>query len=169
MMRKMKLILPSAIAILAATVVTVVLVEDTIVLLGCILAALAGITVAAVRCIHSKHSRLRALAVTLAPVIIFIAIAWSHLPLRLTFRALRPQFEHAASQIEAGTPPATPFWIGPFKIKMAGRRGDSGTPYLASNEETSEINGFVRHPDGHGFNLWSCITLDDAWSYIAED
>ena len=35
--------------------------------------------------------------------------------------------------------------------------------------DTYEINGFVRHPDGQGFNLWSCIRLDDAWSYIAED
>ncbi len=57
----------------------------------------------------------------------------------------------------------------PSRIKMAGRRGDSGTPYLSLNQEGWEIDGFVWHPDGHGFNLWLCITLDDAWSYISED
>jgi len=168
-MKKLKPFLPSTIAVLAAVILSVFLIEDTIVILSCMAVALVGIAVAAVRYIHAKRSRLRVLGVTLAPVVIFVAIAWSHLPVRVVFRILRPRFEQAASQIEAGTPPATPFWIGPFKIKMAGRRGESGTPYLASNEESSEINGFVRHPDGHGFNLWSCITLDDAWSYIAED
>ena len=81
----------------------------------------------------------------------------------------RAEFDRVASQIEAGIPPATPFWIGPFKIKMAGRRGDSGTPYLSSNQEDWEIDGFVKDPLGRGFNLWSCITLDNEWSYIAED
>ena len=57
----------------------------------------------------------------------------------------------------------------PSRIKMAGRRGDSETPYLSLNQEEWEIDGFVWHPDGYGFNLWSCITLDDAWSYISED
>jgi hypothetical protein len=169
MMKKMKLFLPSAIAALTAVIVTIVLIEDTIVLLACLLVALIGFAVTAVRCIQTKHSRLRALGLTLAPAIVFLAIAWSHFPLRLTFRILRPRFEQVASQIEAGTPPATPFWIGPFKIKMVGRHGEAGTPYLASNAKSYEIDGFVRHPDGRGFNLWSCIRLDDAWSYIAED
>ena len=168
-MKKVKPFLPSAIAILAAVIVSVFLIEDTIVILSCMAVALVGIAVAAVRCIHAKRSRLRVLAVTLAPVVVFVSIAWTHLPVRVVFHTLRLRFEQAASQIEAGAPPATPFWIGPFKIRMAARRGDSGTPYLASNEESYEINGFVRHPEGHGFNLWSCIRLDDAWSYIAED
>jgi hypothetical protein len=168
-MKKLKPFLSGAIALVLAVLISIAVIEDTSVILLSLAVALVGIAMAIVRCIHAKHSRMRVLGATLAPVIIFVAIFWSHIPLRLTFRMLRPQFEQAALQIKAGTPPATPFWIGPFRIKMAGRRGDSGTPYLASNEETSEINGFVRHPDGHGFNLWSCITLDDAWSYIAED
>lgn len=168
-MKELRRAVPSAIAGILAVIASLVVIEDTGILLLCFAVALVGIATAIVQCIHAKHSRVRALGATLAPVMIFVAIAWSHLPLRLTFRMLRPKFEQAASQIESGNPPSTPFWIGPFRIKMAGRRGDSGTPYLASNEETSEINGFVRHPDGHGFNLWSCITLDDAWSYITED
>jgi len=49
------------------------------------------------------------------------------------------------------------------------RKGDSGTPYLATNTDRQEIDGFVRHPKGLGFNIWSCVDLDDGWSCIAED
>lgn len=169
MMNSPKAVVPSAIALLMAIVISIVVIEDTSVILICLAVALVGLATAAVRSIHAKESRLHAIGLTLAPVVIFVVVAWSHLPLRLAFRVLRPQFDEAALQIQASNPPDAPFWIGPFRIKMAGRRGDSGTPYLASNEDTWEINGFVRHPDGHGFNLWSCITLDDAWSYISED
>ena len=168
-MKKLKPFLPGAIALVLAVLVSITVIEDTCVILLSLAVALAGLAMAIVRCIHAKQSRMRALGAVLAPVVIFVVIFGSRLPVRLTFRMFRPQFEQAALQIKSGNPPATPFWIGPFRIKMAGRRGDSGIPYLASNEETSEINGFVRHPDGHGFNLWSCIALDDAWSYIAED
>ena len=168
-MKKLKPFLPSAVAILAACLVSIVLIERVTVILTCAAIVWVTVAVAGVRWALTRTSRWRAIGATIAPAILFVAIAGSHLPLRLAFRLYRSQFEQAALQIEAANPPATPFRIGPFKIRMAGRRGDSGTPYLASNDETYEINGFVRHPDGYGFNLWSCITLDDAWSYIAED
>jgi hypothetical protein len=100
---------------------------------------------------------------------VFAAVAGSGLPLRFVFHLYRTDFDRVAAQIESGTPPPTPFWIGPFRIRMVGRRGDHGIPYVATNEDESEIDGFVKHPDGHGFNLWSSVTLDEAWAYIAED
>ncbi len=168
-MTKLKPFLPSAIAVLAAIFVSVFLIEDTIVILSCMAVALVGSAVAVVRCIYTKRSRWRAPGLTIAPVILFVAITWSHIPVRLVFHACRTKFDQVASQIDAGTPPATPFWIGPYKIEMAGRRGDAGTPYVCRNQVSGEITGFVKHPEGRGFNIWSCIRLDDEWSYIAED
>ena len=170
-MKKLKYFLPSSIAVVAAILVSIFLIEESIGILSCLaVVGLVALTVAGVRCIHTKDSRWRVLVLTLVPAaIIFVGIAWPHIPLRLAFRIYRAEVDRAASQIETGTPPQTPFWIGPFKIKMAGRRGNSGTPYLSSNQDEWEIDGFVKHPEGHGFNLWSCIQLDDTWSYIAED
>ena len=168
-MKRLKVFLPGALAALLAVLVSILFMEETIVILSCLAVALVGLGLASARCIFTKRSRWRAFGSVIAPTILFVAIAGSHIPLRIAFRLHRSQFEQVASQIEAGNPPATPFRIGPFKIKKAGRRSGSGTPYLASNEETYQIDGFVKHPDGHGFNLWSCITLDDTWSYIAED
>lgn len=168
-MKKLKPYVPSAIAVLTALFVSVFLIEDTIVIFSCLAVALVGLATAIVRCIYTKRSRWRALGLTITPVILFVAIAWFHIPVRLIFRVYRARFDQVASQIEAGNPPATPFWIGPYKIEMAGRRGETGTPYVCRNQDSGEITGFVKHPAGDGFNIWSCITLDDAWSYIAED
>jgi len=168
-MKRLKLFIPSTVAVVVAILVSIFLIEETIVILSCLAVGLVALVVAVIQCIHTKHSRWRVLVLTLAPAALFVGIVWSHIPLRIAFRIHRAEFDRVASQIEAGAPPATPFWIGPFRIKMAGHRCDSGTPYLSSNQEEWEIDGFVRHPHGQGFNLWSCITLDDEWSYIAED
>ena len=168
-MRKLKPFVPSAVALVAAVFVSAVLIEDTVVLLWCLAVALITPAVAVVRCMHARRSRWRVLLLTIAPAALFLVLTWSHIPLRLVFRLYRPEFDRAAAQVDAGNPPATPFWIGPFRIRMAGRRNPTGPPYLASNRDPYEIEGFVRHPEGRGFNLWSCIALDDAWSYVQED
>ena len=168
-MNKIKKMIPSGIAVLAATLVSLFLREDTVGILASFVVVLFALALALARCLRTQRPRWQILASTLIPAALFAGIACSSLPLRLVFRLHRAEFDRVASQIEMGTPPATPFWIGPFKIKMVGRRGDSGTPYVATNEEKSEIDGFVSHPKGDGFNLWSCVTLDDKWAYIAED
>lgn len=160
---------PYALAILAAFCVELVLLEKTAVLLVCWLVGVVSLPVGIARCWHVAGSRWWAFCKRMAPVVLFLAIAGSHLALRLTFRIYRSRFDQVASQIEANQPPVTPFWIGPFHIKMAGRRDPSEYPYLATNQEPWEIDGFVPTPTGGGFNLWSCIRLDSAWSYIAED
>jgi hypothetical protein len=168
-MIKIKKLIPSGIAVLAAFLVSVFLREDTVGILASFVVALFALALALARCLRPQRPRWQILASTLIPAVVFAGITCSNLPLRLVFRLHRAEFDRVVSQIEMGALPATPFWIGPFKIKMVGRRGDSGTPYVATNEEKSEIDGFVKHPKGNGFNLWSCVTLDDKWAYIAED
>lgn len=168
-MRKFKAYIYSLLAVLAAIAVSIFLIEQSIIILSCLFVTLVTIIAAAVRCSTAKCSRFRALTKTTIPAILYIAIALSHIPLRITFRIYRSEFDQVAAQIQNGKPPETPFWIGPFKIKMTGVHENSKMPYLASNTDKLEINGFVRHPEGQGFNLWSCIELDDSWSYISED
>ena len=168
-MKKLTSFIPSAVAVVAAILVSIFLIEQTLVIFLCLAVGMVAIVVTVVRWLHTKQLRWQALVSTLATATLFIGIAWLDIPLRVAFRVYRSEFDRVASEVESGTSPATPFWIGPFKIEMVGRRGDPGTPYLSLNQEEWEIDGFVRHPNGHGFNPWSCITLDDAWSYVAED
>ncbi len=105
-------------------------------------ALVAGVT----RCWRPQRHRLSVFTRTLFPAVVFAAVAGSGLPLRFVFHLYRTDFDRVAAQIESGTPPPTPFWIGPFKIKMVGRRGDRGIPYVATNEDESEVDGFVSDP-----------------------
>lgn len=156
-------------AALTAVLLSLFVREELFLLLCSMAVGLFALAFAVIGCLAAHRPRWQVLVIWLIPATLFITIACSHLPLRLTFRAHRAQFDRVAALIEQGAPPAVPFWIGPFRIKMVGRRGDSGTPYVATNRDSSEIDGFVKHPKGHGFNLWSCIPLDDSWAYIAED
>ena len=146
-MKRLKPLLPSVIAVVAAILVSILLMEETVVILSCLAVALVGLYVALVRCIQPKRSRWRALVLTLVPALLFVTIAGSHIPLRLAFRMYRAEFDRAASQIEAGTPPATPFRIGPFRIRMAGRRISTDDPYSHSYAGGSTISSlFFFHP-----------------------
>ena len=167
-MKNVKILILSGVlaAIILASIISS---EKTTVMFFCLVVAFVGLLVGIIRFIVATRARWQALLLTLVPVVLFVVIVWFHIPLRIAFRVYRADFDRAVRQIEEATPPATPFWIGPFRILMAGRRGDSGTPYLATNRADWEINGFVKSPDGFGFNLWSCIKLDDTWSYIEED
>ena len=101
-----------------------------------------------------------------APAVLFAAITWTHLPLKLVFQS---EFERMASAIDEGSMLKTPFWTGPFEIKRVGGDHDSDPPFLATNTGDHDIVGFVMHPKGHGYPVWSCITLDKEWSYTLED
>jgi hypothetical protein len=168
-MMKRTILIAGAIAFLAAVFLSVFMREGSMILLCSMVVGLFAVAFALAGCIRSRRPRWHTLSLWLVPAAVFVSISCSHLPLRLVFRLHRAEFDRVATLIEKGTPPAVPFWIGPFRITMVGRRGDSGTPYVATNTEKSEIDGFVRHPEGHGFNLWSWIPLDESWSYIAED
>lgn len=162
-------LLPSGIAVLTAVALSLFVRDYSILLLVSLGVGLFALAIAVEGCFRPRRPRWRILAARLIPAALFIGIACTHLPLRLVFSLHRAEFDRVASLIESGTQPQTPFRIGLFRIRMAGLRDPSGTPYLATNEDRWEIEGFVRHPKGQGFNLWSCVTLDESWSYIKED
>ena len=166
---KKQILFAGVTALIAATVLSLFIREDSIVILCSMAVGFFAVVFMLVCCILARRSRLQTLLVWLVFAAVFIGVAGSHLPLRLIFRLHRAEFDHVVAFIENGIPPAVPFWIGPFRIAMVGQRGDSETPFLATNNDVSEIDGFVRHPQGHGFNLWSSIKLYDSWSYISED
>jgi len=168
----MKKLYPLITCVLAGAIaifVSIFIIEKSIVLISCLFAVLITVMAAVVRCNTKKCSRFRALTTTTIPAIIYVGLTLTHIPLRIAFHAYRDEFDNVAKQVEQGNRPETPFWIGPFRIKMTGLCRDSVTPYLASNDDIGEIKGFVRNPEGEGFNLWSLIKLDENWAYITED
>ncbi len=166
----MKTWIACLIAAIVAIFISLLLVDHLVVTwILCPLVGLAAITAGKLRILDRKHARSRLFAATLAPAIIFILIAVSQIPVRVTFWLYRPQFDRILSQVQAGAPPTTPLWVGPFKIQTVGHRGDSATPYLATNEQPNEINGFIKQADNRHFNLWSCLSLNQGWAYIVED
>ena len=98
---------------------------------------------------------------------VFVGLVWYNLPLKAVFYVSRPAFEQAASQLLKSGEVKTPFWIGPFRIRYAGVK--NSVPYLGTNKGEWEIEGFVRHPEGEGFNPWSFKKLDRNWAYVSED
>lgn len=161
----MKPILLSLTAAVAAAVVSLTLKEASLIYLVCALVFVSA-SVFTGACLLARQFQWQRIRTVLLPAAVFLIIASTHLPLRLAFFLYRGQFDRLASEIQAGAPVETPVWVGPFRIEMAGRRG---VPYLASNRDRWEIDGFVRDPEGHGFNLWSRIPLDGNWAYISED
>jgi hypothetical protein len=115
------------------------------------------------------HPKIKKKVYAVLPLILYFAIIVTDLPLRLAFTLNRTEFDRVAARVENNDAPQTPFWIGPFRIAMAGKRGGSGAVYLAANSNQWEINGFVPNPEGRGFNLWSASQLDDRWSFVVED
>lgn len=97
----------------------------------------------------------------------FVGLVWFNLPLTAVFWMCRPSFERAARRLVETGGIRTPTWIGPFRIRFAGVR--DGTPYFGTSKDEGEIDGFVRHPEGAGFNIWSCEKLDADWAFIMED
>jgi len=104
--------------------------------------------------------------------IVVVSLSWTGAPLKIAFQAHQEEFDAISSKLIKGEEVSFPLWIGPFRFVDGGvrKRGDSPeTPYLAANTNRYEVNGFVRNPDGSGFNLWTMLPLNDQWSYVEED
>lgn len=86
---------------------------------------------------------------------------------QLFFPSLVQEAEKIAMQIKNGETIETPFYLGVYKIKEVGIR--KNTVYLWTDPDPSGPTGFVQHPEGVGFNLWSATNVDDNWAYIKED
>lgn len=83
------------------------------------------------------------------------------------FVAHEAQADAIAQRIKDGEAIATPFKIGPYQIKEAGIRNN--VVFLWTKTKPSGCSGFVQHPKGDGFNLWSCKKVTPNWAYISED
>ena len=137
--------------------------------LVCFLAAALGVSGAIVGGVAAVGFRRQAILLILAPTVLFVSLSSSHLPLRLAFQWYQDDFEAIARNLQEGRSPETPFRVGPFLVTEVGRRSGDSIPYFDVRGQRQEVEGFVRHPLGDGFNLWSCISLTENWSYIAED
>ena len=96
-----------------------------------------------------------------------VALGWTNLPLRLVFSAFRGDFDRLTGELVAGKTVTYPTSIGPFQFIAGGVRGE--TAYLISSGDPHEINGFVNHPEGYGFNIFSVSPVGGGWAYICED
>lgn len=95
------------------------------------------------------------------------AMGMANLPLRIVFFAFQGEFDRLAGELAAGKPVRFPASIGPFELIAGGVRDQ--TPYFIDSGNANEINGFVNHPEGHGFNIWSVTPLGRDWAYVSED
>lgn len=172
-MKVSPIVFPTA-SLLICSVVSLLFREDTVVLFtGAFLGLLNMILCARVLLTASTQRKNLTAVALLVATLIPIGIAYTDYPLKLAFRFVAPRFDEIANQVStgAGVPP-TPFQIGIFQITEVGVRGKEHVPYFRTYGETNagfDMVGFVRHPLGHGFNLWSSITLNDHWAFIAED
>jgi hypothetical protein len=106
---------------------------------------------------------------------LIVALGWTNLPLRVVFLAFHGKFDRLAGELVAGRPVHFPTSIGPFQFVGGGVRDfvvggvRHKTAYFICSGDVNEINGFVNHPEGYGFNLWSVNSLGKGWSYVCED
>lgn len=100
-------------------------------------------------------------------VALIVALGWTNLPLRVVFFAFHREFDRLAGELAASKPVDFPRSVGPFGLVGGGVRNK--TVYFISSGNPNEINGFVNHPEGYGFNLWSMTGLGKGWSYVSED
>lgn len=105
----------------------------------------------------------------LVGVLVLAGLAFTNVPLRLTFAIYESRFEAVGNQLQRGERPDFPIWIGPFRLVDGGIRNSSGVPYLMTSGDPYEINGFVRGPKGTHFNLWSITPVSGTWAYTEED
>ena len=163
-------VLKCAAALAAATAVSLRLLDGIGAALWttCFVVVLVAIGITTLRALPKSRPRWRELILDLVPVALFILIVLTKLPLVWAFQVWQADFESVAQEYPPGTPPPAPFSIGPFEIKNV-KHNSKGTVFLVTRVDPAGSEGFVRHPEGKGFNLWSCRPRDSNWSFIAED
>lgn len=107
--------------------------------------------------------------ILLIGVLLGLGLALTHAPLRVAFVYSEPEFDSLAERLMNQEDVDFPLWVGPFRVVDGGIREGAQVPYLMTSGDVHEINGFVRHPTGYGFNIWSMISLGGNWSYVRED
>lgn len=119
----------------------------------------------------------RYLSLWVACLLGIASIPFTNWPLRLSFGAMKGEFEAIAAKASQGQPVAVPIKVGPCFIRRVEMR--DGRPCLWTDTNSNGFTGFVRNPYGYAkapgippnlaFNLWSGVTLDGDWAFISED
>lgn len=163
-------ILMALLAFIFAIVFSIWVREDDAVIILCTLLAVVVACVGGRFLVGNRDARTSgAWIAVLFSVGVPVFVAITDAPLKLAFWFVESRLETLANDVTIGNPPVTPFRAGIFVIKQVGVRGTPPVPFFLTSGDLGEINGFVRHPNGYGFNVWSSIRLNDNWAYIAED
>lgn len=105
-------------------------------------------------------------AVSLAIIVSVMAVHW---PLRTGYFLSRCSLDRLAQDVRAGQPFVGPKRVGLFTI-VGAETSRHGIVCLWVDANPTGKTGFVQcGPDHVPFNLWSMVSLDDRWQFIAED
>jgi hypothetical protein len=145
--------------------------QSMVVLCGALAGALAFATTGLL--LGLARSRGRPFWPILASAIVCLALIASvvslHWPLRAAYVLSRPSLDRVAQEVHAGQQWAGPTRVGLFTVVQVEVRRD-GIVCLWVDDDPGGKTGFVRcGPDHVPFNLWSKVSLDDRWQFIAED
>jgi hypothetical protein len=89
--------------------------------------------------------------------------------LRAAYFLSRPSLDSLADDVRAGQPFVGRVRAGAFTI-VEGEVSRAGIVCLWVDRDRCGKTGFVRCPPDHvPFNLWSMVSLDERWQFIAED
>ena len=83
------------------------------------------------------------------------------------FKKYEPRANAIAAQVAQGKRVTTPFKLGRYTVTKVGVQ--SGVVYFWTRQRPSGNSGLVQHPEGKGFNLWSCKRVSEDWAFIVED
>jgi len=83
------------------------------------------------------------------------------------FRQYEARANAIAAQVAVGRRVMTPFKLGHYTVHQVGMQ--NGVVYFWTRKRASGNSGLVQHPEGKGFNLWSCKRLSENWAFIEED
>jgi hypothetical protein len=152
-------------------VISVIWLEDSIVMLAALTASILALATGVVAGIASRKRTLAFLVVCVGLVVclgVTISVAVWDWPLRLAFAASRPALERAAADVRSGKQVVNER-VGVFFIRSGNMTG-ANIPCLWTDTNPAGRTGFVQtRPDVLPFNLWSAIHLDDRWYLISED
>jgi hypothetical protein len=161
-----------AIPALAPVLASAVLMEPVLVTLGCVLALATTIVVTIPWIGFARHKQRRltpVLAVVVVSIGAILSVMMLHWPLRLVYLASLPSMERLSADLQAGRPTIRAGRVGLISLQEAvvNRRG---IVCLWTRTNPGGNMGFVQRGREHvPFNLFSSVSLDDRWQFIAED
>jgi hypothetical protein len=116
----------------------------------------------------ARGRTMRHVAVYTACIGVFVVIASTQFPFRVTFRLSESALRELAARVGAGEQVSLPSRAGLFTIQKAGRKDDDSV-YLWIDPDPTGPAGFVLGYTGCGYNLWSKLRLSGDWHYVSED